>query len=79
MQKMDQLWRNGIINEVDFLNIYQPQSLLLIYTTPLCKTLVKVPSLGDLQLHKNPRSETVDSGFIYNAIFPRMIKFRRVH
>ena len=71
-----------------FLDIYQPRSLPFI--CPFVKSVVKASALGDLQLHKNPRSEKkiklailseryLRKGFIYNIIFPRMIKFRRVN
>ena len=36
MQKMDQLWRSGIISEVDFLDIYQtPIFDVHLYHIPL--------------------------------------------
>ena len=54
---------------------------------PFIKFLLKFPPLGDLQLHKNPRSEKINKvgsffserylrrGFIYTTIFRRMISF----
>ena len=58
MQKMDRLCRSGIINEVDFfLDIYQLDLCHSLIQRPFVKFFVKAPALGNLQLHKNLRSE----------------------
>ena len=41
-----------------FLDIYQPRSLPFI--CPFVKSVVKASALGDLKLHKSPRSEKIN-------------------